>query len=90
MAPGFPREALAMKVNQMSSPAVHEFGKQRELVLVKETETALDAFLKIVERKVNGLGVVSFRVVGKSSCSYSYSLRSQLRANLLGTSAQLT
>jgi CBS domain-containing protein len=58
-AAGFPREALAMKVNQMSSPAVHEFGKQRELVLVKETETALDAFLKIVERKVNGLGVIS-------------------------------
>lgn len=47
----------------MLSSAVHEFGKQRALVLIEENNSAFDAFRKIVEKKVYGLGVVRFPAI---------------------------
>lgn len=58
-SPGFPTAALAMKIKDMSTAAVHEFAAQRELVLIEEKHTVIAALRKIVEKRVNGLGVVS-------------------------------
>jgi hypothetical protein len=57
-SPGFPTAALAMKIKDMSTAAVHEFAAQRELVLIEEKHTVIAALRKIVEKRVNGLGVV--------------------------------
>jgi CBS domain-containing protein len=58
-SPGFPTAALAMKIKDMSTAAVHEFAAQRELVLIEDNHTVIAALRKIVEKRVNGLGVVS-------------------------------
>jgi CBS domain-containing protein len=42
----------------MSTAAIHEFASQRELILIEENHTVVAALRKIVEKRVNGLGVV--------------------------------
>jgi CBS domain-containing protein len=58
-SPGFPTAALAMRIMDMSTAAIHEFASQRELILIEENHTVVAALRKIVEKRVNGLGVVS-------------------------------
>lgn len=58
-APGFPTAALAMRISDMTTTSMHEFASQRELVLIDENHTFIAALRKIVEKRVNGLGVVN-------------------------------
>jgi hypothetical protein len=89
-SPGFPTAALAMKIKDMSTAAVHEFAAQRELVLIEEKHTVIAALRKIVEKRVNGLGVVRcfrsflnrFRSCATSSSFFCF-CRCQSRASWL-------
>jgi CBS domain-containing protein len=58
-SPGFPTEALSMTIKDMSSGAMHKFAARRELVLIEDNHSVVAALRRLVEKKVNGLGVVS-------------------------------